>query len=378
MDRINIDGWEPTRNDYRQLFQKVPCYISVQNPELRIIQTNELFRQDFGDRVGELCYNVYKRKTDPCPECPVAKTFADGQVHSSEEQVITRDGNEAFVIVYTSPIRNEQGEIVAVMEMSTNITPVKRLQTELTMMGHTVATMAHGIKNILTGLDGGIYVVNSGLNNKDQKETLKGWGIVQRNVARISSLVKDILYCAKKRGHEISVIDPNQVVLEVFDLFHETAALEKIQLNVDIDPQLGSVQLNSEDLHTILSNLVHNALEACKFDLNRREHRVMIRTDHKGPIAIFEVSDNGPGLPEEWKSYVFTEILSTKERYGTGLGLLVTKKIVDELGGQITFSSHPKEGSTFRVSFPIKSVVSSNSSSNRYHQSGLIKSTTIG
>ena len=359
MNRINFDGWVPTQSDYRELFQKVPCYISVQNPELRIIQTNDLFKQDFGHRVGELCYNVYKRKTDPCPECPVAKTFADGQVHSSEEQVITRDGNEAFVIVYTSPLKNEKGEIVAVMEMFTNITPVKRLQTELTMMGHTVATMAHGIKNILTGLDGGIYVVNSGLSKKDQKETLKGWDIVQRNVSRIANLVKDILYCAKKREHEIGIIDPNEVGQDVFDLFYEKAEQEKIKLVLELDPQLGLMKLNAEDLHTILSNLVHNALEACKFDLSHKEHCVVIRTDHKGPIAIFEVSDNGPGLPEEWKDYVFTEILSTKERYGTGLGLLVTKKIVDELGGQITFSSNPKEGSTFRVSFPIKPVPSS-------------------
>lgn len=357
MKRISIEGWEPTRRDYRQLFRKVPCYISVQTPELRIIQTNDLFRQDFGDRVGELCYEVYKRKGSPCPECPVAKTFVDGQVHVSEEQVITRDGNEAFVIVYTSPLRNERGEIVAVMEMSTNITPVKRLQTELTMVGHTVATMAHGIKNILTGLDGGIYVVNSGLNKKDQKETLKGWEIVQRNVSRIASLVKDILYCAKKREHEIGLVDPNQVVREVFDLFRETAAREKIGITIDTDPQLGPMLLNAEDLHTILSNLVHNALDACKFDSNRKNHRVAVKTCLKGPIAIFEVSDNGPGLPQGWENYMFTETLSTKERYGTGLGLLVTKKIVDELDGQITVSSHPNKGTTFRVSFPIKPVV---------------------
>jgi len=357
MNRISIEGWKPTRRDYRQLFQKVPCYISVQTPELRIIQTNDLFRQDFGDRVGELCHEVYKRKTAPCPECPVAKTFADGQVHVSEEQVITRDGNEAFVIVYTSPLRNERGEIVAVMEMSTNITPVKRLQTELTMMGHTVATMAHGIKNILTGLDGGIYVVNSGLNKKDQKETLKGWEIVQRNVARIAGLVKDILYCAKKREHQISLIDANQVVREVFDLFSETAAREKIEMTIDTDRELGPMLLNAEDLHTILANLVHNALDACKFDANRKDHRVEVKTRLKGPIAIFEVSDNGPGLPQGWENYMFTEVLSTKERYGTGLGLLVTKKIVDELGGQITVSSHPDEGTTFRVSFPMKPVV---------------------
>ena len=349
----SVAVWEPTRNDYRQLFEKVPCYISVQNPELRIIQTNQVFQQDFGNRVGELCHEVYKGRPDPCPDCPVVKTFADGNVYSSEEQVITRDGKEAFVIVYTSPLKNKDGKIVAVMEMSTNITRIKHLQTELTMMGQTVAGMAHGIKNILTGLDGGIYVVNSGLGKKDQHETLKGWSIVQRNVERISHLVKDILFCAKEREHELCLIDPNVTVKDVFELFRETAALHNISLTMDLDSDLSCLNLNAEDLHTVLSNLIHNALEACKFDLQQQEHTVKMATHRRGPLAIFEVSDNGPGVPEEWNNFLFSEKVSSKGRYGTGLGLLVTKKIVDELGGQITFSSAPRRGSTFRVSFPL-------------------------
>ena len=356
-NQIDTAKWDPTRKEFVRLFQRVPCYISVQNHELRIVQTNQLFQQDFGNRVGELCYEVYKGRSNPCPECPVVKTFADGQVHSNEEMVITRDGQEAFVIVYTSPLYNDQGQIVAVMEMSTNITNIKRLQTDLSLMGQTVATMAHSIKNILTGLDGGIYVVNSGLQQGDKTETLKGWEIVQRNVARISSLVKDILYCAKEREHILSIIEPNQVVREVFELFRGASALEQIELVLDLEPKLGLSLFNAEDLHTILSNLVHNAIEACKFDVNRRDHRIVLRSILKGSLAVFEVEDNGPGLPEEWENYLFTGMLSTKGRYGTGLGLLVTRKIVNELGGQITFSSRtPGEGSVFRVTFPIKAA----------------------
>jgi len=353
LNQVDLSKWEAARNDYPQLFHRVPCYISVQNPELRILQTNQLFQQDFGNRIGELCYEVYKRRSTPCPECPVTKTFADGQVHSSEEIVITQDGKEAFVIVYTSPLYNNN-EIVAVMEMSTNITDIKRLQTDLSLMGQTVATMAHSIKNILTGLDGGIYVVNSGLAQDNKEEVLKGWEIVQRNVARISNLVKDILYCAKKREHPLNLIAPNQVAYDVFELFHKTAIMHKIDLILDLDSNLKSMWFNSEDLHTILSNLVHNAIEACKFDVNRTNHRIIIRSSLKGPLAIFEVEDDGPGLPQEWENYIFTGMLSPKSRYGTGLGLLVTRKIVNELGGQLTFSSKGQgEGSIFRVSFAL-------------------------
>ena len=211
--------------------------------------------------MGEHCYEVYKRKSEPCPECPVAKTFSDGQVHSSEERVITRDGKGAYVIVYTSPLRNDKEEIVAVMEMSTNITNIRRLQTDLSLMGQTVATMAHSIKNILTGLDSGIYVVNSGLEMRDEKETLKDLQIVQRNLSRISSLGKDIFCCAKEKEHELALIEPNQVVREVFELFREKARLEKIDLTLELDLQLGQIMLNAKDLHRVLNNLVNNALK---------------------------------------------------------------------------------------------------------------------
>ncbi len=355
MNDININGWELAAPDYRQLFQNVPCYISVINREFRIIQTNRLFRKDFGDCEGELCHKAYKRRAEPCSECPVAKTFKDGEVYSGEEHVITRDGKEAFMIVYSSPLRDDRGDIIAVMEMSTNITQIKHLQTGLTMMGTAVTTMAHKVKNVLTGLDGGIYMVNSGLEKENLDKTLKGWDIVQKNVARVAVVVKDILYCAREREHDLAVIDPNGVIKEIYRLFHDTGAMKKIDLAMELDPELGAMTLNAEDLHTIISNLLNNALEACEFDLDKQLHKITLRTRRKGPLAIFEVSDNGHGIPEEYKDCLLSDTLfTTRGNYGTGLGLMVTRKIVQELGGSITFSSYPEKGSTFRVTFPIQ------------------------
>lgn len=122
MKAEKVSQWSPTLDDYRELFQKVPCYISVQNRDLRIVVTNELFREDFGEREGELCYEVYNKRDRPCRDCPVQKAFETGEVYTSEEYVVTRDGKEVIVVVYTSPIRNHEGEIIEVMEMITNIT----------------------------------------------------------------------------------------------------------------------------------------------------------------------------------------------------------------------------------------------------------------
>ena len=109
----------------------MPCLLSVQDPELRIIDTNDLFRRNFGDREGEYCYQVYKNNDAPCPECPVLQTFRDGQMHTSEETVLNKAGEEERVVVTSAPLMDDQGDVRAVVEMSTNITELKTLQIEL-------------------------------------------------------------------------------------------------------------------------------------------------------------------------------------------------------------------------------------------------------
>ena len=92
----------------------MPCYISVQDRELRIIETNALFRQDFGDdKFGEHCYEVYKHRDSPCPDCPVLKTFEDGQDHTSEEVVVNKRGETAHVMVTSTPFSREVDRITA-------------------------------------------------------------------------------------------------------------------------------------------------------------------------------------------------------------------------------------------------------------------------
>lgn len=116
---------------YEILFEEVPCYISVQDRTYRILKTNYRFRESFQNKKGSYCYEIYKNRHEKCPVCVVEKTFRDGQSHRSEETWICQDGKVVEVIVYTTPICDEQGEIVAVMEMSTDIPVVKSLQRRL-------------------------------------------------------------------------------------------------------------------------------------------------------------------------------------------------------------------------------------------------------
>ena len=96
---------QPRRRFSDIIFDAMPGYLTVQDRNLRIIEANENFRRDFGDYDGRYCYQVYKHRPEKCEDCPVERTFHDGQNHRSEEIVKTLDGKEVNVIVYTTPIR---------------------------------------------------------------------------------------------------------------------------------------------------------------------------------------------------------------------------------------------------------------------------------
>jgi len=345
---------EAQRQRVEQLFNMVPCYISVHDRNFNILRTNEMFKRDFGNRQGEKCHRVYKGSEEICHDCPVQKTFRDGQVHSSEEVAITKKGEEANVMVYTAPLRDETGDMYAVMEMSTNITEVKKLQRELILMGQTVASMAHSIKNLLMGLEGGIFVVSTALEQKDDDLLMEGWDMVHRNVDKVSHMVKDLLYCAKEREHRFKKVDSAGIAREVYELFLDKAKSDEIELALEVEDEMPEAELDPDAVHNLLSNLISNAIDACKFDFSKQEHWIRLRASPQKPDRVlYEVSDNGKGIPAEWSNKVFDNFFSTKGDKGTGLGLLVARKVVEEHQGEISFTSEPGQGTTFRVSLPI-------------------------
>jgi histidine kinase len=119
------------RNEYQNLFERVPCIITVQDRNYKLIRYNTEFDNKFKPKPGDYCFAAYKGREEKCVICPVEKTFEDGLSHFSEERGFNKDGTPTHWIVNTSPIKNEHGEIVAAMEMSLDVTETKLLEEEL-------------------------------------------------------------------------------------------------------------------------------------------------------------------------------------------------------------------------------------------------------
>jgi PAS domain S-box-containing protein len=225
-----------SRQRYRLLFEEVPCFISIQDRDLRIVEANRLHREAFGTSYGSKCYEVYKHRTEECYPCLVKQTFEDGETHIHEEVVTSRAGKKINVLVFTMPIRHPDGEIENVIEMS------RQLQSELTSIGLLISSISHGLKGLLNSLDGGIYLVNTGLKNENQDRIKQGWEIAQRNVERIKSMVMDILYYAKDRELLREPVSPSELAKEVRGIVESKAKEFGVELKLEIDPDAGNFE----------------------------------------------------------------------------------------------------------------------------------------
>jgi PAS domain S-box-containing protein len=463
------------RQEYDLFFERVPCYVLVVDRNYRITRANESFRRAFGEPQGRFCYQICKRRNEPCSRCPAALAFADGGEHVSTETGAHLDGSPAYYVVTAAPLSRGEGEVAHVIEMATDITQVRELEQELrkvqdfyeslvcnaaagilavddrgepeivnaaarsllnwsaeglppldwlkralpseffemgngeplapreavlrppeapelpvrfsaveltshgkhigraafledlremrrlelekleaerlAAVGQTVAGLAHTIKNLLMGLEGGMYMVDSGFRRKDTQRVARGWEVLQRNLEKTTTLVKDFLGFARGRVPELLPADPNEIARGVVELYRGTARMQGVEIVLDAGADVGPAPLDTEGIETSLTNLISNAIDAAAMR-EQRGGTVLLRTREEAGDLIFEVTDNGCGMDWEVKGKVFTTFFTTKGGKGTGLGLLTTRKIVYEHGGRIEVESAPGEGSVFRIRLP--------------------------
>ena len=348
---VNSSGF---KLDPTQILDLLPGYLSIQDRDFRILFTNRQFQSDFGDAIGKFCHTVYKGSQSVCPGCPVSNTFRDKRAHVKEDTVQLANGRICQVLIQTSPIMGAHGEVAAVIEMSTNITEIKKSQKELKTLGQSITLLSHGIKNILEGLEGGAYVVGEGFKDDDLPLAKKGWNIVSKNIIEITDVVKNILYSSKNRPLRYEPAFPGRLVTDSINLFKEKAAGLNIELKTQIGPELPEIQVDIASVRRMFNNLIWNGLQACLNDKDKENHIVTVKTDRYDDQHIFfEIADNGIGMDAATQRNIFEEFFSTKGSEGTGLGLAVVEKVVNKHGGRIEVNSTLGKGTRFTIIFKI-------------------------
>ncbi len=306
-----------------------------------------------------------------------AKTKIIGKVSERDifpDDFLNKVQKNSEIVMQESNIKDKKGNLIPIAYSGTklmkgdkdigkvmffhDLSEIKQLEKgildaeRLAAVGQTVAGLAHGIKNILMGLEGGMYVVNSGFSRGDNKMVSQGWDMLTNNIDKITSFTKEFLGFARGTTIEVKYIKPYEIALDTIGLFKIAIENKGIKLVTDIDKNLQEAPMDSNEIHTCLANLVSNAIDACTMS-DAENPQIDFKLYEKNNTIYYEVSDNGVGIDYEIKKRIFTSFFSTKDSgRGTGLGLLTTRKIVTAHGGKALFESKVGRGSMFRLQFP--------------------------
>ncbi len=230
----------------------------------------------------------------------------------------------------------------------------KNLQKErLAAIGQAVASTAHTIKNILNSMNLGGELIDIGIKTNNMEDVKTGWKPFKVSLNLLSDLTFNMLDFSTEKKPQLMLTDVNQIMKELANLVKQQAEENDVELRLDLDTSMPLVKVDPSGIRRALINLISNAFEAFSETAKKRKRiRLITRFKPNKGIVLLSVEDNGDGIPPEVASKMFDLFVSTKGNKGTGLGLVVTKKIVEEHKGKIIYKTKVGQGTRFTIVLP--------------------------
>ena len=216
----------------------------------------------------------------------------------------------------------------------------------LATLGEMATGLAHEIRNPLAGIAGVIEIIGRDLPASSPARTVVK--DVRQEIARINHIVSDLLQTARPHPPKVRKSDLNTTVEHAVMLGRQQALAKSVDITLHKDPALPEVEHDSDQIHQVLLNLLLNALQA--IDVNGK---ITVTVKPLGANAVVEVADNGRGIPADHLPNIFRPFYTTKGD-GTGLGLSLARRIVEDHQGRIEVTSAVGQGTTFAVILPLK------------------------
>ncbi len=218
----------------------------------------------------------------------------------------------------------------------------------LIAIGETAAMVGHDIRNPLQAIEGDVYLLKEALREKPENEWKHEMQVsldaIEENVFYINKIVADLQDYARPLIAEREVVNLPDLIAGVFQNFNLP---DNITIKIDIKDDL-TLKTDPSFIRRALTNLANNAIQAMPDG-----GELSLVACRKGNKVCIAVSDTGKGIPDEVKEKMFKPLVTTKSK-GQGLGLAVVKRLVDALGGKISFESENGKGTKFIIELPAK------------------------
>ncbi|RJQ45174.1 MAG: PAS domain S-box protein [Nitrospiraceae bacterium] len=338
------------RSEMKNIFESITDMVYFTDNDFTIKRVNQAVVRRIGkseeELIGKKCYEIFHGKNEPWDACPHSKSVSLGKPFVGEIEDPYLGGT---FVVSNSPIVDSTGNIVGTVHLSRDITELRTLRERvvhserMAALGELAARVAHEIRNPLISIGG----FARRLEKKLSDDTAEYARIIVNEVTRLENILKEILGFVKSSRVNKVRVDINDVVTNIIN-FITPAIIEKQNIMVkelSDTPLISAV--DPDRIKEALLNIITNASQATDHGT------IIIRTRRENDEAIIELSDTGYGIrPEDLKN-IFNPFFTTKPQ-GTGLGLAVTHKIIQEHGGKIKVESAVGSGSAFRIYLPLE------------------------
>lgn len=343
--------------------------LSIQNTDFIITYQNKVQKDSMGDHVGECCYSAYENKDSVCEECSLSLAYRDGGIHKQERAITTGKETKYFEIT-ASPLRDINGNIVAGIEVTRDVTGHKKLEAQLLhsqkmeAVGSLAGGIAHDFNNILNVIIGYSSMIQEKLvAGSPEKEQLTQVLIA---ADRAATLTKRLLAFSRKQAIDVKPVNVNELIRGL-QKFLIRIFNENIEFRLDLTKSPLIVLVDAGQIEQVLMNLAVNARDAMPDggSLIISTEIVVVNKDsfaaygygNPGTYALISVADTGQGIDAETQKKIFEPFFTTKVvGEGTGLGLAISYGIVKQHNGLIKVYSEPGQGSVFRIFLPLNEV----------------------
>ncbi len=343
------------------IFDGIDDGIHVINRDYEIIRSNKAIlnifgKRDFSEILGRKCFSEYYQRSMICDNCPAEKTFHDGT--SSQLTKITREVGKERVILNKStfPIKDENGNVIQVIEYIKDITTVVKLEDRLLYserlagIGKLAAGIAHEIRNPLGNIKSAAQLC---INKYEPDERIrKHLKIILKSSERVNRVIKDLLNLARPHEASFKIGCIDKVINSVCGLIDARCFKQHVHLTKRFTRRLPQLLLDEKLLEEAFLNFMLNALDAMP-----RGGRLAITAyyDHKDEKIVISFADSGCGISEENLKKVFDPFFTTKKN-GTGLGLSLVQQIIELHKGKIHIKSKPDYGTEVMVRLPVYKI----------------------
>jgi PAS domain S-box-containing protein len=365
---LDITERKRAEERFRLAVEASPSAIVMINPQGEIVLVNTLTEKLFGYTREELIGKSIEILVPERFRADRADFFAAPQSRAmgASRDLFARgkDGSEFQVEIGLNPIHTNEGTFV--LTAIVDITERKRAESELrrnrdelahvariTTMGELAASLAHELNQPLTAILSNAqaaqrFLANNRVDVEEVREILRD--IVDDN-NRASEVIRRMRALVRKEELEFNSLDLTDMIREIVLLVHSDAVLHNVRVSCDFAARLPEVRGDKIQLQQVLLNLLLNAFDAMK-DCSVEDREVSLRVEGGAGMVEVSVSDHGPGLTSDRLDKIFQPFFTTK-REGLGMGLSISRSIIEAHGGHLWAENNNGRGATFHFTVPV-------------------------